>query len=38
MGIFSSPNVASGTLEYMASGTDCDGTQIVEWTVEKIDQ
>ena len=35
IGTFSSPNSASGTLEYVRTGTDCDGKQIVEWTAEK---
>lgn len=35
MGTFSSRNMASGTLEYVASGTTCDGNQAASWTAEK---
>ena len=36
MGTFSSPNVVSGTFEYTATGTECDGTVKVDWTAKKI--
>ncbi len=34
-GVFSSHNTVSGTFEYTATGTECDGTIMVDWTANK---
>lgn len=36
VGKFSSPDAATGTFEYTAVGTECDGTITVNWLAEKI--
>jgi hypothetical protein len=36
IGTFSSPNMASGTYEYTATGTKCNGTIMVDWSAGKV--